>query len=79
MNDTKDSIRERATAILDTIAVVNPYNRHAANQINEYWIFQAGFSAAFLASLMEEDPFIARRFRQHVEEVRHGARKKGRR
>lgn len=79
MNNSDDSIRDRAHAILDTIGVVNPYNRHAANQIKEYWIYQAGFSAAFLASLMEEDPWIARRFKAHVEEARHHARKNARR
>jgi hypothetical protein len=52
--------------ILEQIGTVNPYNRQGANAKGEYYIYEGGFLAAYLASLMEEDPWIRRRFEQHI-------------
>ncbi len=68
--------RQRAYAILQAVGSVNPYNRQLDNKINEYWVYQSGFTASFLAGLMAEDPSIRRRFDRHIEEERHRFRQK---
>lgn len=56
--------------ILEQVAVTNPYNRFHENKKSEFYIYQSGFLAAYLASLMREDPFVYRRFKQHAEKRR---------
>ena len=56
--------------ILDQVASVNPYNRQNANSNREFAIYQSGFLAGYLASLMQEDPFIMKRFIRHIEQCR---------
>ena len=66
--------KDTAHWILEQIGAVNPYNRQAANSREQYNIYQSGFLAAYLASLMAEDPWIAKRFSQHVKAVDKRAR-----
>lgn len=57
--------------ILDQVATVNPYNRLGQNIKSEYQLYQSGYLAAYLASLMREDPWIQKRFAAHVRQ-QHG-------
>ena len=52
--------------ILEQVGTTNPYGRDHANKKSEYYIYQSGFLASYLAALMREDPFIARRFKDHI-------------
>ncbi len=52
--------------VLDQIGTVNPYNRQGANAKSEYYIYEGGFLAAYLASLMLNDPWERKRFEQHI-------------
>ncbi len=58
--------KDLALWILEQIGTVNPYNRLGENLKSEYYIYEGGFLAAYLASLMEEDPWIRKRFEQHI-------------
>ena len=58
--------KDLALWILEQVGTVNPYNRLGSNLKNEYYIYEGGFLAAYLGSLMEEDPFIRRIFEQHI-------------
>ena len=62
--------QQKATAewILDQIGTVNPYNRVHENRKSEYYIYQGGFLAGYLASLMQEDPWMLKRFQRHIED-----------
>lgn len=55
--------------VLDQIARLNPYNKQQANRLNEFYIYQSGFLAAYLASLMAEDPYIRKRFSKHLADL----------
>ena len=57
---------DMANWILDQVGSVNPYNRQGENSVNEYNLYQGGFVAAYLASLMIADPWERKRFEQHV-------------
>jgi hypothetical protein len=52
--------------ILDQVGTVNPYNRQGENSKSEYYIYEQGFLAAYLASLMLEDPWHVKRFERHI-------------
>lgn len=56
--------------VLEQIAGTNPYNRFNENKKTEFYIYQSGFLAAYLASLMREDPFVYKRFQAHVESLK---------
>jgi hypothetical protein len=60
--------QQKATAqwVLDQVSEVNPYNRQGENSTQQYNIYQSGFIAAYLASLMLEDPWMRKRFEQHI-------------
>ena len=60
--------RQRATTdwILEQVGTVNPYNRQGSNLKSEFYIYNMGFLASYLASLMEEDPWMAKRFEKHI-------------
>lgn len=58
-----------AEAILTLVAGKNPYNRQGENKSNEYLIYQMGFLAAYLASLIREDPYIGVRLIKHIESI----------
>jgi hypothetical protein len=56
--------------ILEQVGVTNPYNRFHENKKSEFYIYQAGYLAAYLASLMREDPYVYKRFKDHVAKQR---------
>ena len=58
--------KEMADWVLAQVGSVNPYNRQGDNSKDQYNIYQGGFVAAYLASLMLEDPWMRKRFEQHV-------------
>jgi len=57
---------QMADWVLDQVGSVNPYNRQSANNKDQYNLYQGGFVAAYLASLMMEDPWVRKRFEQHI-------------
>ena len=57
---------QMAEYILNCVGSVNPYNRQGENSTHEYKTYQAGFLAAYLGSLMLEDPWVRKRFEQHI-------------
>ena len=65
---TKRDQQCTAQWVLDQVASVNPYNRQNANTGRESAIYQSGFLAGYLASLMKEDPYIMKRFIRHIEQ-----------
>ena len=58
--------KDMALWILDQIGSVNPYNRQGDNLKSEYYIYESGFVAAYLASLMIDDPWEFKRFERHI-------------
>jgi hypothetical protein len=58
--------QDMANWVLDQVGSVNPYNRQSANNKDQYNLYQGGFVAAYLASLMMEDPWVRKRFEQHI-------------
>lgn len=60
--------KERVDWILNITAQINPYQRQEANRKSEFYIYNMGYLASYLASKMQEDPFIAREFFQHAQE-----------
>lgn len=62
--------------VLQQVGATNPYNRLHENKKSEYYIYQSGYLAAYLASLMREDPFVYRRFKDHVTKGRLKRRSK---
>jgi predicted metal-dependent hydrolase len=55
--------KDLAYAILNAIREINPYN---SNNQELGYLFAAGFLASYLASLAEEDPYIYKRYMQHI-------------
>lgn len=53
-----------ANQILRDVAQVNPY---AKTDGMTAYLYAAGYLAGFIASLAEEDPYVYKRFRQHVD------------
>lgn len=58
-----------AEYIIDSIAKINPYNRSGENSKSEYYIYQMGFLASYLASTLEHAPYKFKQFKQHVDAV----------
>ena len=69
--------KQMAEHLLEAVASVNPYSKQGTNAKQEYNIYQGGFLAGYLASLMEEDPFVYRRFMKHIEQRRVKPFKRG--
>jgi hypothetical protein len=67
---TRQEQQRYAQWLLDQVAQVNPYNRQQANSKEEFYIYQSGFLASYLVSLMREDPFIQRRFIRHLDTLK---------
>ena len=61
--------QDLAKWILQEVGTVNPYNRTGENSKSEFYIYQGGFLAGYLASLMLEDPWVLKRFQKHLKEV----------
>lgn len=57
--------QEYAHWILKEVGKINPYNRTGENLKSEYHIYQAGFLAAYLGSLLAEDLVLRRQFERH--------------
>ena len=57
--------KQMAEWILAEVSKVNPYNRQQQNDPILYNLYNSGFLAAYLASLMQEDPWIRKRFERH--------------
>ena len=57
---------QMANWVLDQVGSVNPYNRQGENSTQEYNLYQGGFLAAYLASLMLTDPWEMKWFEQHI-------------
>jgi hypothetical protein len=53
--------------IIEQIRTVNPYN---LNDDRKGYVYASGFLASYLASLMQEDPWLARKFRKHIQELK---------
>ncbi len=56
-----------ANQILTDLSRVNPYTKRDDQQA---YMYAVGFMAGYLASLSEEDPWVYKRFRQHIESQR---------
>ncbi len=64
---SKSKTTLEAKDILTLVGQINPYNRQRDNDTTLYNLYTAGFLAAYLASLMREDPYIYKRFYKHIE------------
>ncbi len=69
--------KDLALWVLEQVGNVNPYNRQGENSKSEYYIYEGGFLAAYLASLMLNDPWERKRFEQHIK-AKKGVDKGGR-
>ena len=50
--------------IIQSLRTVNP---HTSEEGRIGYVYASGFLAAYLASLMREDPYMYKRFRMHIE------------
>lgn len=57
--------KQYASAILNDLSQVNPYTKKDGMIA---YLYAAGYLAGFLASLAEEDPWIYKRFKKHIED-----------
>jgi hypothetical protein len=64
--------QQLAEHVLNCVGSVNPYNRQGENSEQDYNTYQSGFLAAYLASLMLEDPWVLKRFEQHINNRKRG-------
>jgi hypothetical protein len=62
----KTQQEQYADWIMQQIRLINP--NLDANDRRGY-IYSTGFLAGYVASLMQEDPWLARRFRKHIREL----------
>lgn len=65
---------EHAKWVIEQVSSVNPHRRQEQNNANEFSVYNTGFLAGYLASLMREDPYIERRFLKHVDGIRNRKR-----
>lgn len=64
----KSKQQERTEWILQSVGLRNPYNRSLQNQKNLYYLYQAGYLASFLSSLMERDTGVVELFRGQLDD-----------
>ncbi len=64
----QDHHRALTDQILRDLARVNPYT---SQERDHAYVYATGFLASYLASLSEEDPWVYKRFKRHIEENRH--------
>jgi hypothetical protein len=57
--------------IKQAVSTANPYRRDQLNRRSEFYIYNQGFLASYLASLAEEDPWILKRFVKHCDKLRY--------
>ena len=58
--------KDYAQWILEEVGRVNPYNRFGENLPREYYLYSAGWLAAYLGSLLSEDIRLRHQFEQHI-------------
>lgn len=58
--------RDHAQWVIDQVSSINPYRRQELNEAQEFAIYNTGFLASYLTSLMREDPYIRKRFINHI-------------
>lgn len=58
--------RDHAQWVIDQVSSINPYRRQELNEASEFAIYNTGFLASYLTSLMREDPYIRKRFIKHI-------------
>ncbi len=58
--------KEYAEWILNEVGKVNPYNRQGQNMPKEYYLYTAGWLAAYLGSYLSEDVIMRKQFEQHI-------------
>ena len=64
---TPPTHQEYCDWIIQSLRAVNP---HTSEQGRIGYVYASGFLAAYLASLMQEDPYIYKRFRKHIDQVK---------
>jgi hypothetical protein len=64
---SKKDHNDLAYAILATIREINPYK---SDEQELGYLYAAGFLASYLASLAEEDPYILKRYQQHIKKLK---------
>lgn len=64
----KSKQQERTEWILQSVGLRNPYNRSQQNQKNLYYLYQAGYLASFLSSIMERDTGVVELFRRQLDD-----------
>ena len=58
--------QDMANWVLDQVGSVNPYNKQGENAKSQYHIYNMGWLASYLASMMIEDPWEMKRFEQRI-------------
>lgn len=58
--------QQMAYWIVEEVGRVNPYNRSGTNLKTEFYIYNMGFLASYLAHILREDPQQLRIFRKHL-------------
>ncbi len=58
--------KDMANWVLDQVGQINPYNRAGENSKSEFHIYNMGWLASYLASMMIEDPWEMKRFEQRI-------------
>ena len=58
--------KQYTDAIIDSLRGINPHN---AEEGRIGYVYASGFLAAYLASLMREDPYVYKRFVRHIDRL----------
>ena len=53
-----------AQALLRSVGEINPYNSRGTNQKTEYYMYNSGFLAGYLAGVLLEDPIRFHEFKR---------------
>lgn len=67
--------KDYARWILEEVGSVNPYNRFGENLPREYYLYSAGYLAAYLGSLLADDVRLRKQFERHIERQGPAAKK----
>lgn len=60
--------KEYCDAVIAHLRSINPHN---AQEGRVGYVYASGFLAAYLASLMVEDPFVYKRFKRHIDQLKN--------
>lgn len=58
--------KDYTDAVIENVRGINP---HTATEGRIGYVYASGFLAAYLASLMMEDPYIYKRFQRHIDSI----------